>query len=71
MLLITLDYIGIFRYWQIYMLLVPICNFMWSFNLSVLRYGLKMFDAGGGISVFLFAGVVSIVIWIVSVRQKH
>jgi hypothetical protein len=66
-----LDYIGIFRYWQIYMLLVPVINILWSLNYAILRYGLKMFDGGCGMTVFLFAGVVSILIWIISVRQKH
>lgn len=65
-----IDNIGIFRYWQIYMLLVPIINFGWSFNYAVLRYGLKIFD-GGMANGFLYAGVASIVIWIFSVRSKH
>lgn len=53
------------------MLLVPVINILWSLNYAILRYGLKMFDGGCGMTVFLFAGVVSILIWIISVRQKH
>lgn len=52
------------------MLLVPIINFGWSFNYAVLRYGLKIFD-GGMANGFLYAGVVSIVVWLLSVRAKH
>lgn len=69
-LLVAIDYIGIFRYWQIYMLLVPILNFAWALNYAVLRYALKIFD-GGMANGFLYAGVAAIVIWIVSVRARH
>lgn len=69
-LLVAIDYIGIFRYWQIYMLLVPILNFGWSFAYAVLRYGLKIFD-GGMANGFLYSGVTAIMIWIVSVRARH
>jgi hypothetical protein len=33
-------------------------------------YGLKIFDGGGGMSVFLFSGVVSLVIWVIAIRGK-
>jgi hypothetical protein len=69
-LLVSLDFIGIFRYWQIYVILIPIINFGWSFNYCVLRYGLNIFDGCGGLTVFLFSGVVSIAIWVVSVRAS-
>lgn len=51
--------------------MVPIVNFGWSFNYSILRYGLKVFDGCGGLTVFAFSGVATIVIWVVSVRGKH
>lgn len=70
-LLVCLDYIGIFRYWQIYLFLAPIINFGWSFIYSVLRYALFVFDGQGGLTVFLFSGVVTMMIWIVSVRGRH
>ena len=70
-LLIAIDYIGIFRYWQIYMLIVPIISFLWTFNHAVFRYGLKIFDGGCGLDVFLFSGVVTLVLWVIAVRTKH
>lgn len=69
--LICIDFIGIFRYWQIFMIMVPIVNFGWGLNYSVLRYGLKIFDGCGGLTVFAFSGVATIIIWTVSVRGKH
>jgi hypothetical protein len=33
-------------------------------------YALKIFDGGGGMSVFLFSGVVSLVIWVIAIRGK-
>jgi hypothetical protein len=37
----------------------------------VFMYGLKIFDGGGGMSVFLFSGIVTAVIWAVAVRGKY
>lgn len=70
-ILICIDYIGIFRYWQIYMIIVPVVNFGWSFNYYVLRYGLQIFDGCGGLTIFAFSGVVTIAMWVVSVRGNH
>lgn len=70
-LLIFLDYVGIFKHWQLYIILAPLINLGWSLNYAILRYGLKIFDGGLGVSVFLFSGACTIAIWVVSVRGRH
>jgi hypothetical protein len=37
---------------------------------SVLIYGLKVFDGGGGLQIFLYSGAVSSIIWIICLRGK-
>lgn len=67
-LLVCLDYVSIFRHWQIYILLAPIINFGSSFVYTLFRYALYVFDGQGGLTIFLFSGVVTLTIWVVSVR---
>lgn len=67
-LLILIDYIGIFRYWQIYVILPIIIDFGWAFNYCIIKYGLIIMDGCAGLSIYLFAGVCSIGLWIVAVR---
>lgn len=69
-LLIFIDILGIWQYWQIYILIVPIVNLGWALNYSILKYGITVFDGGVGQTVFLFSGVVTLAIWAVSVRGK-
>jgi hypothetical protein len=53
------------------MLIVPIVNFIWTFNHAILRYGLKIFDGGCGMDGFLFSGVVTLTLWAFAVRARH
>lgn len=69
-LLTALDFIGLFKYWQIYLLVAPIMTVGFSLNDSILIYGLKAFDGGGGLTIFLYSGVCSLMIWILSVKGK-
>jgi len=70
-LIVMIDFIGIWKYWQFYVFLVPIINLGWSLNYAILRYGITIFDGGLGLNVFLFSGVLTIVIWVVSIRGRH
>ena len=69
-LLIFMDFIGIFAYWQIYLMIAPLIGVGYSLNSAILIQGLKIFDGGGGIQIFLFSGVLSLFIWLLSVRGK-
>lgn len=42
----------------------------YSFNSAVIVYGLDCFDGGGGLMVFMYSGVVSLMIWLLSIRGK-
>jgi hypothetical protein len=70
-LLVCLDFVGIFKYWEIYMMIVLFVGFGWSFISALFRYVLKIFDGEGGMSVFLFSGVVTVVIWWIAVRGRY
>jgi hypothetical protein len=37
---------------------------------SILIYGLKVFDGGGGLQIFLYSGAVSLMIWVICLRGK-
>ncbi len=37
---------------------------------AILVYGLNVYDGGGGLQIFLFSGVCSLMIWIISLRGK-
>ena len=37
---------------------------------AIILYGLKAYDGGGGITVFLYSGVCSIIIWLLCIRGK-
>ena len=69
-LLIFLDFIGIFGYWQIYLIIAPIIGIGYSLNSAILIQGLSIFDGGGGIQIFLFSGILSLFIWLISIRGK-
>jgi hypothetical protein len=69
-LLTVLDFIGLFNYWQVYLLIAPIMTIGYSLNSSLLIYGLKVFDGGGGLAIFLYSGVCSLMIWVLTVRGK-
>lgn len=42
----------------------------YSFSSALITYGLDTYDGGCGISVFLFSGVCSLMIWLLSIRGK-
>lgn len=69
-LLICFDFIGLFNYWQVYFLIGPIAAFGYAFCSSTIVYGLNTFDGGAGMQVFLYSGVVSLLIWVVCIRGK-
>jgi hypothetical protein len=69
-LLTVLDFIGLFGYWQIYLLIAPIMSIGYCLNSAILIYGLKTFDGGGGLIIFLYSGICSLMIWILCIRGK-
>jgi hypothetical protein len=69
-LLTILDFVGLFDYWQVYLLIAPIMTIGYSLCSSIIIYGLKTFDGGGGVSIFLYSGVCSLMIWALCIRGK-
>lgn len=69
-LLTVLDFIGLFSFWQIYLLIAPIMAIGYCLNSAIIIYGLKTFDGGGGVTIFLYSGMCSLMIWIVCIRGK-
>lgn len=69
-LLTVLDFVGLFDYWQVYLLIAPIMTIGYSLCSAIIVYGLKTFDGGGGVSIFLYSGVCSLMIWALSIRGK-
>ena len=68
--LIIMDFIGIFRYWQIFFFIGIISAFGYALNSAILLYALDIFDIGGGLRIFAFSGVTTILIWAIAVRTK-
>jgi len=69
-LLTALDFVGLFGYWQIYLIIAPIMTIGFALTSSIIVYGLKGFDGGGGCTVFLYSGVCSLIIWAMCIRGK-
>lgn len=69
-LLTVLDFVGLFDYWQVYLLIAPIMTIGFSLNSAIVIYGLKTFDGGGGCLIFLYSGICSLMIWAFCVRGK-
>jgi hypothetical protein len=69
-LLTVLDFVGLFDYWQVYLVIAPIMTVGFALNSSIVIYGLNTFDGGGGYLIFLYSGVVSLMIWLVCIRGK-
>jgi len=69
-LLTALDFIGLFCYWQAYLILAPILTIGNSLSGAILLRGLKIFDGGSGMLVFLYSGVSSVIIWAILIRDK-
>ena len=64
-----IDFMGLFQYWQIYLIIGGSMACGMALNGSIIYKGLEGFDGGGGVTVFLFGAVVSIVVWWVLVRE--
>ena len=69
-LLTVLDFIGLFDYWQVYLLIAPIMTIGYSLNSAIITYGLKTYDGGGGYTIFLYSGICSLMIWVMCIRGK-
>ena len=69
-LLTVLDFVGLFDYWQVYLVIAPIMTIGFALNSSIVIYGLNTFDGGGGYLIFLYSGMVSLMIWLVCIRGK-
>ena len=70
-LLVCLDFIGIFQYWQMYLIMSPILTFGFAMNFGINTFGLKAYDGGGGFNIFLYSGAAAFVIWFFVVRGKY
>ena len=66
----ALDFIGLFCYWQAYLILAPVLTIGSSLCGAILLRGLKIFDGGSGMLVFLYSGVSSLIIWAILIRGK-
>jgi len=69
-LLTILDFAGLFQYWQVYFLIAPIMTIGYSLNSAIIVYALKTFDGGGGLTIFLYSGCCSLMIWALCIRGK-
>jgi hypothetical protein len=69
-LITALDFVGLFGYWQVYLVIAPIMTVGIALTSSIIIYGLKCFDGGGGCTVFLYSGVCSLIIWAMCIRGK-
>lgn len=69
-LLTVLDFVGLFDFWQVYLLIAPIMTIGYSLNSAIITYGLKTFDGGGGYTIFLYSGVCSLMIWAICINGK-
>lgn len=69
-LLTALDFIGLFGYWQVFFIMAPIMGIGYSLFEAILVEGLSTFDGGGGMTVFLYSGVCSLMIWALCIRGK-
>lgn len=69
-LLTVLDFMGLFDYWQVYLLIAPIMTIGFGLCSAIVIYGLNTFDGGGGYLIFLYSGVCSLMIWVICVRGK-
>jgi len=67
-LLTALDFIGIFCYWQVYLIMAPIMTIGSSLCSALLIRGLKIFDGGGGLLLFLYSGVCSLMVWAILIK---
>ena len=69
-LITVLDFMGLFPYWQVYFIIALTMSFGFSLTQDIIVYGLKTYDGGGGLTVFLYSGVCSLMIWAICLRGK-
>jgi len=67
-LLTVMDFIGLFCYWQVYLIMAPIITIGSSLCSAILIRGLKIFDGGGGVLIFFYSGICSLIIWSVLIK---
>ena len=67
-LLTALDFIGLFQHWQVYFIMAPVMTIGYGLTEATIVYGLNTFDGGGGLTVFLYSGVCSLLIWAICIR---
>ena len=67
-LLTVMDFMGLFCYWQVYLIMAPIMTIGSSLCSAILIRGLKIFDGGGGLLLFFYSGICSLIIWIVLIK---
>lgn len=69
LLLVTTDFLGKIHHSQlVYLSLLLSIGF--SLNASIFAYGLKIYDSGAGMQVFLFSSVFFIVAWVCAMLRK-
>ena len=68
MFLTCLDFIGVFPYWEVYLLITSISTIGYALNSAILMHGINIYDGGGGLQIFLYSGIVSLLIWFIVVR---
>ena len=69
--LVSMDFIGIFQYWQMYLIMSAILTVGFSINYGINVHGLDIFDGGGAYTIYLYSGVAALVIWILVIRGKY
>jgi ammonia channel protein AmtB len=52
------------------MIIAPIMTIGYGLCSSIIVYGLDVYDGGGGLTVFLYSGMCSVMIWLISIRGK-
>ena len=67
-LLTALDFMGLFGHWQVYFIMGPVMAIGYTLTQAIIFYGLDTFDGGGGMTVFLYSGVCSLMIWAICLR---
>ena len=69
-LITALDFMGLFANWQVYFIMGPVMAIGYGLIEGIIVYGLDTFDGGGGMTVFLYSGACSLMIWLICIRGK-
>ena len=69
-LLTSLDFLGLFCYWQVYLIMAPLLTIGSSLCHAILIRGLNIFDGGSGLLVFMYSGICSLMLWLVLIKDK-